>query len=1173
MRKKTTTKSFLRFMLTMALIVGFTAVKAQTDAGISAFVSPTSPTCAGLQSIKVVVHNYGATGITSALVNWTVNGVAQSPYNYNGLLFPGENDSVVIGLYSFSFGSYNIIAHTIFPNGQGDADPSNDTSSTTVSSFMKGTYTIGGASPDFANFNAAVNALGTNGICGPVVFNIRPGTDTLQSVINEIIGADSVNTITFQSENGDSSSVILTYPSAPALTATNYLINLNGADYITFNKLTLQRSGIEPYGRVLEFTNNATHNSVTNCKLMSSTNATNNSLSAIIYSSGSVPTNDSSNTITNNHFINGSIGVYMNGINTLQLELDIVIANNIFENQYSKAIQASNLGAAIISKNEITTTSVNIAYAGIYLDRSQRNHKITKNKMTSTPGTGIYLVDCTGLAGIHGLVANNFILCTDSAGVSMINGDYQDLVHNTIVMRGTNGTYSALFMRGSGVGKNVRNNILNNTGGGYAYVVSDSAIHGIAISNNNNLFVTGANVGDYNGTITPTLADWQMASMKDSNSVQVNPNFVTPTDLHATSIAMEDLGKKLLNVDDDIDDQVRNLNAPDIGADEYSSAQRNVGVQAILSPVDSSCGDATASITVVVSNTGALPENNFDVTTILSGIASATLTKTITVALQPGSSDTITYSSTVNLAATGTLSIVSYTSLGVDDVHANDTLKANYALRLPPAAPIATSDNRCNAGSVTLSATSPDSLIWFDASSGGNYLTSGSTFTTPSINATTTYYVAAYKFCEGPRAAVQAIINPNPTIFLGNDTSILAGQSISFDGGAGFNSYVWSTGATTQTITVNTSGCYSVTVTNGFGCTSTDEICLIVTVPIDAGVTAISSPLNNACANASTDVIVVVKNLGSTTASTIPVTAEITGSASTTFNQSIAGPLNPGDSVILMMGTLNTSAGGTYTIKAFTSYTSDQNTLNDTITSTQNIFVAPASPVGIGTARCGPGSVILNASGSDTTNWYDAPVGGNLLFVGDSYSISNLGATTTFYAQSGNVCNTQPRAAVLATVHPLPIVNLGPDASVTDSIILDAGAGFVQYLWNTNATTQMITVYSSGTIIVAVSDTNSCINSDTLNITIINGLTEGQIAAGIKIYPNPAQDKLNVMIGNSSDANISIVDIQGQILITDIVTNAVNAQRTYDVSNLASGIYFLKITTGTQSSTSKIIIR
>ena len=138
MRKKTTTQTFFRSILTMVLIVAFSAVKAQTDAGVSAIVSPTSPTCAGFNSIKVVVHNYGATGITSALVNWTVNGVAQSPYSYNGLLFPGENDSVIIGLYPFNYGSYNIVAHTVFPNGQGDADPSNDTASVIVSTMMSG---------------------------------------------------------------------------------------------------------------------------------------------------------------------------------------------------------------------------------------------------------------------------------------------------------------------------------------------------------------------------------------------------------------------------------------------------------------------------------------------------------------------------------------------------------------------------------------------------------------------------------------------------------------------------------------------------------------------------------------------------------------------------------------------------------------------------------------------------------------------------------------------------------------------------------------------------------------------------------------------------------------------------------------------------------------------------
>lgn len=1172
MRKQFTLLQILRTCMMLMTIGIATVANAQTDAGVSAIVSPSNLACQGTQPVTAVIQNYGAAGITSALVNWSVNGIAQAPFNYNGLLFTGETDTVTIGNYAFSFGSNILDVRTASPNGGADADSSNDSTAITVVTQMNGSYTIGGTTPDFAKFNDAVSALSTHGICGPVIFNMRAGTDTMQSVIQEIVGADSVNTITFQSENGDSTSVLLTYPSVDSLNPTNYLISLDGADYITFKQLSLERSGILSYGRVLELMNNATHITVTNCRLMGSTNATNNSLAALIYSGATSPTNDSSMVITNNRFINGSIGVYMNGINTIQLELDNVVADNVFQNQYSKGIQASNIGVVNINRNQFTTSSNNIAYAGIYLDRSQRNHQITKNKMTSIPGTGIYMVDCTGLAGIHGVVANNFILCTDSAGLSMNNGDYQDIVHNTIVMRGSNPTYSALFARGNGTGKTVRNNILNNTGGGYAYVVSDSAVTGITISNYNNLFVTGTNVGVYDGVVTTSLNDWISASEKDSNSVQVNPNFVTPTDLHATSIAMEDLGKKLANVNDDIDGEIRSANAPDIGADEYSAAQRNVGVQALLSPVDSTCGDTLTPVTVVVTNTGSLQENNFDVTTIFSGVTDDTLTFTITTPILPGESDTITYSGTIDLTAGGTLNVMSYTSLGVDDVHANDTLTASYTIGVPPAGPVAIDISRCGPGAVTLTATSSDSLIWYDAPVGGTYLASGASYTTNSLNSSTLFYVAAYGFCEGVRTSVQAVINPIPVVTLGNDTSILDGDNIDFDAGTGFTSYIWSNGASTQTINVNTAGCYSVTVTNSFGCSNTDEVCLTVILPFDAGVTAILNPIDQDCASATTDVSVVVSNLGSSAASNIPVDVTITGSLTTSFSDTVVGPLNPGDSVVLLIGTINTATGGTYTITGYTSYGSDQNTSNDTTTSTLDINVSPGAPAGVGTSRCGEGSVILNASGTNTIAWYDAPTGGNLLFIGDTYSIPNLSTTTIFYAQDGNICNTQPRAAVTATVNALPNVNLGNDTTVTDSLILDAGAGFVQYLWNTSETTQTIEVDSSGTIIVAVIDGNGCINSDTIDVTIIVGLTENQIANGMMIYPNPTASKLNINLGKTANAIITLTDMQGQILMTDKVNNASDSVRTYDVTTYAKGIYFLNITSGEQTSTSKVIV-
>lgn len=1172
MRKQFTLQRILRStMMLLTLGIG-TVANAQIDAGVTAILNPTTPACQGTNAVTVIVHNYGAAGLTSALVNWSVNGVSQAPFNYNGLLFTGESDTVTIGNYAFSYGSNLIDARTANPNGGIDADPLNDSSAVTINVRMSGAYTIGGTTPDFAKFNNAIAALNANGICGPVVFNMRAQTDTMQSVITPITGADSANTITFQSESGDSSSVLLTWPSVDTLNATNYLIRLDGADYITFKKISMQRSGILSYGRVVELMNNASHNTITNCRLLGSTNATNNSLATLIYSGASSPTNDSSTVITNNHFINGSIGVYMNGVNTIQLELDNVVTDNIFENQYSKGIQASNIGVVNIQRNQFTTTSNNIAYAGIYLDRAQRNHNISKNKMTSIPGTGIYMVDCTGLAGIHGIVSNNFILCTDSAGLSINNGDYQDIVYNTIVMRGANPTYSALFARGNGTGKVVRNNILNNTGGGYAYVVSDSAVHGIVVSNNNNLFVTGTNVGTYGGVVTASLNNWIAASGKDSASVQVNPNFVTPTDLHATSIAMEDLGRKLPNVNDDIDGELRNANTPDIGADEYSAAQRNVGVQALISPVDSVCGDGATPVIVVVTNTGALQEINFDVTTIFSGAASDTLTFTITTALLPGESDTIIYPTNINLNAGGTLNTICYTSLGVDDVHVNDTLRASYWIGVPPTAPTVTNDSICGPGVATLTASSTDSLNWFTAPNAGTFLTTGPTYTTTTINATTTYYVSAYNLCESARVPVDAVVNPVPVVSLGNDTSILDGADIDLDAGTGFVSYLWSNGATTQTINVNTAGCYTVVVSNSLGCTASDVICVGIILPFDAGVTAILNPLDHDCANATTNVTVVVKNLGSSAASTIPLDVNITGSLTVSFQDTVAGPLNPGDSVVLVMGTINTSGGGTYNISAYTSFASDQNTSNDTINNSVTINVAPSAPAGVGTSRCGAGSVILNASGTNPTQWYDAPTGGTLLFTGDSYSIPNLGATTIFYAQDGDVCNTQPRAAVTAMINPLPNVNLGGDTTVTDSIILDAGAGFVQYLWNTSEITQTIEVDSTGTIIVAVIDNNGCINSDTIEITIIVGLTENQIAAGMRIYPNPTQSKLTVDFGKANDAILTMTDMQGQIIMTDKLNNASDATRTYDVSTYAKGIYFLQITSGNQTSTSKVIV-
>ncbi len=75
-----------------------------------------------------------------------------------------------------------------------------------------------------------------------------------------------------------------------------------------------------------------------------------------------------------------------------------------------------------------------------------------------------------------------------------------------------------------------------------------------------------------------------------------------------------------------------------------------------------------------------------------------------------------------------------------------------------------------------------------------------------------------------------------PTVDLGADVSEdydPSGNSLLLlDAGAGFASYSWSTGATSQTISVSESGTYSVTVTNESGCPMTDEMTYSIN-PID----------------------------------------------------------------------------------------------------------------------------------------------------------------------------------------------------------------------------------------------------------------------------------------------------------------------------------------------------
>ncbi|MCX6275634.1 MAG: CotH kinase family protein [Bacteroidetes bacterium] len=148
---------------------------------------------------------------------------------------------------------------------------------------------------------------------------------------------------------------------------------------------------------------------------------------------------------------------------------------------------------------------------------------------------------------------------------------------------------------------------------------------------------------------------------------------------------------------------------------------------------------------------------------------------------------------------------------------------------LAAADPVVTPGSSCGAGSVSLSASSADTLFWYD-SIGGNLLWTGSIYQTPPINVSTTYYVSAGSFCPSNYVPVTATVFTLPNVSLGNDTIVESPAFVVVSAGTGFASYLWSTTETTQSIIAQNSGAYWVIVTDANGCTATDTINVLVTV-------------------------------------------------------------------------------------------------------------------------------------------------------------------------------------------------------------------------------------------------------------------------------------------------------------------------------------------------------
>jgi autotransporter-associated beta strand protein len=353
---------------------------------------------------------------------------------------------------------------------------------------------------------------------------------------------------------------------------------------------------------------------------------------------------------------------------------------------------------------------------------------------------------------------------------------------------------------------------------------------------------------------------------------------------------------------------------------------------------------------------------------------------------------------------------------------------------------------RCGTGSVTLGATASAGVInWYNNPTGGSSLGTGTSFATPVISNSTTYYVdATSNGCTtSSRTAVLATVHVLPTITVSPDVAICSGSNTTLTAGGG-SSYVWSpssglssSSGTSVTASPTATTTYTVTGTDSNGCSNTAS----TTVTVNELPTFSSVAANCAPDLLSYSVLVTVSS----------------GSLTSTE------------------GTVVNTSGNNWTVSSIPTGTNTTLTVADA-NSCLNTSVVTApdcscptinAPVSGGNHQYCTGSSVPEISASvatgETVDWYSVSSGGTSLSTGLAYTPSSAG---TYYAEARNTtsnCKSSTRTAVTITENPNASISL-TSASGTDgqTVCINSPIDNITYLVGGGGTNAGVTGLPSG---------------------------------------------------------------------------------------------------------------
>jgi trimeric autotransporter adhesin len=699
-------------------------------------------------------------------------------------------------------------------------------------------------------------------------------------------------------------------------------------------------------------------------------------------------------------------------------------------NTASQDVVAISLGLNAIS-NSVTTgaEASNAIVTGNDIDNIVQTNTFSAGGIAiASAASGTNLVANNIINGVfaNGTSGDFAVGILSGGGAGTLN-----IYHNTVnvsgpALTGASQPNMALGINGTTPNVNIKNNILlcngsngfdGNTGIGLGYTSTIGAYANLN-SSNNDIFVSGTNSaigrtgGLATGTVRTTLLDWQTETGADLNSVSINPTTISASNLRlvaGSNAGIENAGAPLAAVTTDIDCESR-TNTPDMGADEVcvaptlatisvSATSICAGDSVTLSVSSGSLNDATnwkwysGSCGGTLVGTGVsiklAPNDTADYfVRAEGGCAPVGACTSINIIVKPlptiggvpisvgaCSGQTLTLNATGNAASyswnNGVANNVAFipTLTGfytVTGTSANGCVKKDSVSVLVNTSPVVTASSStssvCAGLSVTLNGGGAATYTW------NNGVTNGVSFIP---NATNTYVVTgtAANGCTDT-ASITVTVNANPIVNLGGNQST-CNASLVLNAGNPGSTYVWSNAATSQTITVTTSGNYKVTVSNAVGCSKSDSAVITLNSALIANLTP---------------------NVSSVCEGTSAITLVGTPAGGTFSSNAIGGSFNP-------------TTAGTFTASYIVSNVCGADTADATITVNANPVASLSAPVSVlctgtpatltGLPAGGTYSVVSGSAGALTGNVFNANTTGNYTI---AYTFTNA-ATCSDSAQ------------------------------------------------------------------------------------------------------------------------------------------------------------------------------